>query len=254
MPHANEAKKYWDEQEPAFKIICKKGMQEYVETIPALKRSFASADRSVRCIDEGAPGGIRLAGSGILLDSERVEAVMKAAGATGIFVHEECGAAAEAFRRLTERERTKFSGADSYAAYRAQQLAIKLNIKYKGIIGFSSGLERMRRPRGLHVARIVYYDGTGQFNPSGILPPGFVVSRRHTDRDYALFETDFTFSIASGSHGFGDLITPQSPYLIVLIGDPRNPAFSLDELKREVEPIAARHGERVKVDGFTAPV
>ena len=117
-------------------------------------------------------------------------------------------------------------------------------------------LSEMARPAGLHVARVAYYDGTGNFDPSRLpdaLPPGFVISRRYLKPDYARRECEIAVSIALGHHGFGELFTKDTPFILVVVGDPEEKAFLLGSLRTEVEEIARAYGGRVAVDAFVSP-
>ncbi|KKT19589.1 MAG: hypothetical protein UW03_C0016G0046 [Candidatus Peregrinibacteria bacterium GW2011_GWA2_43_8] len=73
--------------------ILENGMRAYSEEITDLDAAFSTDDKVIRCIDEGTPGGVHLAGSGILMDAAQLTASLRAMGATGITSHSHCGAA-----------------------------------------------------------------------------------------------------------------------------------------------------------------
>lgn len=241
-----EIQEHWDKQSGIFQEIYESGVEEYIQRIKNIEESFKLGDRSLRCIDEGMPGGIHLAGSGILLGQEKAREILLKAQIDGIYSHAGCGAAS-----LYAREQgLDLARADEYGEERAKELANIVGVPYKGHIS----KEELKRPPDFHIARALYYDGTGKFDPSRVreLPPGFVISRRYLDDPtYAKREVEIGTSIALGEHGFGGLITPKSPFVLIAIGDPNDPHFSTDTLKTELAKIAQERIGRVIVDGFT---
>jgi len=228
---------HWDNQNEILSKVFALGMEKYTSTIPNLKQAFELKDRSLRCIDEGTPGGLHCAGSGILMDESVAVEEFKKAGVDGIYSHEECGAAGI----YAKQKGLDPAKSDEYGIDFAKRLAKKLNVPYKGHIGIAE----MARPSGLHVARVSYYDGTGKFDPSKAkdLPNGFVVDRNHHSKEYALQEMKVSINIALGSHGFGEKFTTEQPFMLIAVGD--------ENLKKELEPLAAEFSGRVKIDGFT---
>ena len=218
---------------------------DYAETLANLKDAFVLEDRSVRCIDEGCCGGVRLAGSGILCQDD---APLTLAGKVdGIYSHEECGAAA----LYARRNGLDTSDSDQYGVEWAKKLAEKLGVPYKGHIG----MDEMRRPSGQHIALVTYYDGSGCFDPSrlGELPPGFVISRSLLEPEYAKQELEISINIALGEHGLGKRFIPMTPFIVVPIGHPADELLSLDVLTREARAVARGFNGRVAVSGFCAP-
>ena len=84
------------------------------------------------------------------------------------------------------------------------------------------------------------------------LPNGFVISRRlYSKPADAAFEANLSFNIASGHHGFGEMITADEPFEIIVVGDPDDPSMSLETLTKELEPLRAN--PKIKITGFEAP-
>lgn len=245
--HAQIAKQEWEKQERNVLKIYALGAAAHFKKIENLNKAFQLKDHSIRCIDEGTPNGIHMAGSGILLSEEKAVEALKKANADGVYSHEECGAAG-LYAKANSLDPAK---ADEYGKEWAVKIAAKAGIPYKGHIGIGE----MKRPSGLHIARVAYYDGTGKFDCSvdDNMPAGFVISRRFLEKDYALEEAKVSVSIALGGHGYGELITKDDPFLIIVIGDPSNPEFSVDKLKAELSGIEKVHAGRVMIDGFVAP-
>jgi hypothetical protein len=251
-----ERLRYWRVQEPLFAQISKMGWQRYVDSLPHAKNAFQLSDRDVRCIDERTPGGIHLAGSGILIQ-DQAEEILRSAGATGIWSHAECGAARMAGQELRCEESLPAGrhGAvpslrglfdvDSIAKEWAMAIADRLRVPYKGHIP----QELLKGPAAFHIARVIYVDDTGVFDPSKHhgFPPGFVISRKYLPPEYARKEVEIAISIAFGAHGFKDLLTSENPLQIVLIADPSEKnaqSSAFDDLRHE----------RVFVNGFVAPM
>lgn len=243
-------KKYWDEQEVIFeKIKHSGGFEQYMKSLANIDRAFEGKDLEVCCMDEGTPFGcMRFAGSLILNieNAEKIVPLLQSAGVRGVYSHAGCGAAA----LYATQNNLDPSRVDEYAVDWAKKFADKLSVPYKGHLG-SENMPALKRPMEFHIARVIYYDGTGRFNPghAADLLPGFVVSRRyHVHASDALNEVKIAISIAMGNHGFGDLIDEHSPIHIVVIGDESNQEFSVDVLKKEVESIAGEYGGKVVVE------
>ncbi len=231
---------YWE------KLFSETSFTNYVDTLSNLNEAFVLSDRSIRCIDEGCCGGLRMAGSGILYQGQAESALT--GKADGVYSHEECGAAA-LYAKLNSLNP---DNADQYGIEWAKNLADKLGVPYKGHIG----IDNMVRPSGKHIAQVTYYDGSGQFEPSRLksLPPGFVISRSLLDAEYAKQELRVSINIALGEHGLGKRFIPLTPFIIVPIGNPDDDKLSLDILTQEARSIAKAFNGRVVVNGFTAPI
>lgn len=245
--HHQPSQEYWDRQSPLITKIFEHGAEKFFQSVPDIEQAFHPGDRWLRCIDEGCPGGVHLAGSGVLLGEDMAAKIAQAAGVTAVTSHEECGAA----KLAAQQAGVDVAQSDAHGKEFAARLAKRLGVSYTHL-----PLSEMARPAHLHVARVVYYDGTGKFDPARVpeLPPGFVISRRFLTKTYAVKECEIAVSIALGDHGFGKLFTPDEPLLIIVIGHPTDAALGLEQLGTEVTPLAAAHGQRVVVDGLTATV
>ncbi|MFH1236783.1 MAG: hypothetical protein V1648_00045 [Candidatus Aenigmatarchaeota archaeon] len=220
----------------------------YNSNVPGIYAAFPENNGVVSCIDEGTPHGhIRFAGSGILNENifdfmQKLRMDDKLACITS---HDECGAAG----LFAKQHSLKLSEADAYAKEFSRHLAKQLGVSYRHI-----PMEEMKRPAGLHTARIIYYVGADAFDPlvSGV-PNGFVISRAHMDGKNAQKEAGIAAKIAFGGHGFGELFMKSAPLHVVAIGDPRENALSTGSLLEELKPLAAEYKSKVRIDGFTAP-
>ncbi|OQA04895.1 MAG: hypothetical protein BWY68_00072 [bacterium ADurb.Bin400] len=233
----------WQQEGDIIGKITSDGLDKYVKELPMYKEIFSLEDRCLRCIDEGTQGGLHLAGSGILLDMATAKRYASQAGVTGVYSHDECGAAK--LYAVNEKLDPEFS--DEFGIEWAKMLAENLGVPYKGHIGINA----MARPSGFHTARVSYYDGTGQFDGAKLneLPNGFVINRKYLDPDYAQKELAVSLSIAFGNHGFGHKFTPSTPFLILIFAT--NPEELL-VLTAEAKAAAAEYGSRVKIEGMLA--
>jgi hypothetical protein len=267
---------FWKQQTQILEQIKQSGgFASYAATLLNLSEAF-QADRDLKCIDEGTENGLHAAGSGIAYVITRglskglngYEAIdvgvnaaadtFKEASVSGIYSHEECGAAklayglfSDDFKLQLEKDH-EIKTADDFGDYFAKELAKRLGKDYNGRIK----IDEMARPSGSHVTRVTYIDGTGNFNPSALegLPQGFVISRKYLGAEQTGVETVVSIDIATGDHGFGDRITPEQPHVLVAVGNPNDPKTSTQALMEELKPLAATYDGKVIVDGFTAPM
>ena len=248
MEHTHEEmrEQYWRLLEPTFRQIQEIGLAKYFASVD-LAKAFALKDRDLRCMDEGTVGGVHLAGAGILNQSAAAEFI-KEAGVEGIYSHAGCGAAA----LYAKQQGLELTEADEYGIAWAKELSERAGVPYRG----HTEANEMARPPEFHIARVAYYDGTGQFDPSPVddLPPGFVISRRYLEPAYAKQEAEIAVAIALGEHGFGEKFTPEAPFYLVAIGDGRPGGVSADVLQKEANEIAQRHKGTVITGGFIAPL
>ncbi len=233
---------HWEKAQSTVDALAGHGMQEYVNSLPFSEGAFSLTDRVIRCIDGRVEGGLRLAGSGIGIGIEKARRFAEAGGATGITYHKDCGAAA-----LWAREQgLPVEDAKQYAREFSEKLAAEL-----GVPCSEAWLEG---EEGFHDELVVYYDGTGSFDPSRVrfLPRGFVINRRLLDFDvpYALQQVEIAVGIALGEHGFGELFTANTPLRLIPIGAD---AEHMRHLAAELQPWQAAHEGRVVVDRLVAP-
>ncbi|MFA6324769.1 MAG: hypothetical protein WCX46_00895 [Candidatus Paceibacterota bacterium] len=240
--HEQEKSNLFIGQQNLFDQIYKNGFQNYTQGLPSINEAFIE-NHSMCCIDEGTPHGIHSAGSGILRDKEEVLTSFRDAGVTEITSHDGCGAAG----LYAKSKGLDLSKSDEYAKEWSKEIAKELGVPYRHI----SSTE-MSRPKGLHVSRVAYYDGTGKFDYSTTkeLPAGFIISRAIQSIGTSISEATVSFNIATGDHGFGELINQKNPFMIVAIGKDQE---HLDKLLNELNDVKGVMGDKVKIDGFIAP-
>ena len=110
----------------------------------------------------------------------------------------------------------------------------------------------MNRPWGQHIARVAYYDSTSKFDYSKVkeLPIGFTVSRGIQSIKDAVDDAIIAFNIATGGHGFNELITEENPFIVAVVANDQN---ELNQLKSELSGLEQSFGKKVLIDGFVAP-
>lgn len=246
--HDAMAQEYWGREQKALDAIYSGGIQKYAEGLSAdFIKAFDLRSRTIRCIDEGiVQDGISLAGSGVLLKESVALGILAHAHADGVTAHEGCGAVQLALKNAGKDP----AEGDAYAQEWAKQLAEKAGLPYKGFIRLAD----MARPPEMHVARTVYYDGTGRLALSGApgFPRGFIISRKYI-AGHAIDELKVAISIAMGAHGFGERITEEQPLLVVPIGSSGNGALGVEDLHREAVEGSKEWGRRVRVDALNVP-
>lgn len=240
----------WTKGNSLVEAIIAKGVQQYFTDLK-VEQAFHLQDLVVECMDGRTPGGVHLAGSGVLLGLEKAllfagQVEQKYGRLEAVTYHRDCGAAA-----LVAKE----TGGDPFALAKtfAEDFARSLDIEAVYEVE-NEGWE------GFHHERVVYYDGTGRFNWKGVkgLPVGFVISRAYLDFDieYAKKELETALDIAlkphnGGGHGFGEMFTSELPLLVIVLAESRS---RLGELKAEaesvVEELPGASRSRVRVDGY----
>jgi hypothetical protein len=182
----------WQNQLSDVKRLKEQGAKNFFEGIVNLKDAFRGGRNRLVCIDEGTSmkkDGFPLAGLGILLPAENeAERLGKAANIVinlsvkidKIEVHPGCGAVKRACERDEPGKEPTPQEIEAKAKDWAEKLAEKVNSKGKEVAVSHISAKEMTRPAEFHNAVVLYYDGTGKFNPGYLenkIPQGFVVSR-----------------------------------------------------------------------------
>ena len=84
--------------------ILDKGIDNIIQDKPAL---FDLKEKTLKCMDERTPGGIHLAGAGILLGLCNAVEFVKRANIDKVTWHEECGAVGLALKKRGEKWKLK---------------------------------------------------------------------------------------------------------------------------------------------------
>lgn len=229
----------WGEQSEVIGSILEQGMQVYADLIEGVDAAFKTKKHTLCCIDDGTPfGDMRSAGSGILMEGEnraKFIAKLKRAGVKEVTSHAGCGAAALCREKMGLTDKS----IDEVAQEGARKIAEELGVPYKGHI------TKLARPIEFHNARVVYFDGTGSFNPSAVegLPAGFVISRKFMTSEQAQAEAGIAMSIAFGDHGFGKKFSDKEPLVVVAVGGEEFPAT---QLQKELQSLAGDRPVRIE--------
>lgn len=232
----------WNQQQDICENIYKEGFARHFQGLSRIRQAFQPEDKAIRCIDDGTPGGIHLAGSGVLLSLEEAGRIISEVDdVDGIYSHENCAMAA------LEAERVGFDGSVSELSERsAKELAAEVNLPYLGEIS----ADQMSRPVDLHTARAIYYDGSGGFDWSQVegLPRGFTISRKYIYSDYAKEELSICLDIAFGDRGFGARFDSESPLLVVIFAENHK---ELEVMEQEIKDVTKHYqSDRIHVETY----
>lgn len=242
--------KAWDDQEPIYKRLHEAGAQRFMQELPEIAKAFLPPEvRSLFCIDEGVtdlkskervqryrsfipdePGSIHTAGSGILRPKEEVIAMIREKKIQRITTHDGCGAAA-------------LAGIDPKVW--GKEIAEQTGIEYAHI-----SAAEMKRPLECHYARCAYIVGPREGFEWGRvagLPPGFTITVDGTFENDALL----ALQIATSDHGFGNPFSEGSPFMFILITDPRDSSRGFYRLQESIEAMGLKTDQPFVVDDFS---
>ncbi len=250
----------WDEsrQNEVIKGLNEGGdLQKIMESFPGFKESFSKPLDTIDCSDGRVlkGGKIGVAGSGILLpDVERDLFIKRFKGnVPEITAHDDCGAAALAFKSLRPEEIPEgVSNSDEYGAYRAQKLAEDLVAEYKY-------LKREDMAEEYHNEAAIVLDQTVRFDSTNLagFPAHFVCTGAGLgfSREYMKTEMSILSGIALGHHGFGDRFGEtqenKNPFYILVAADSQE---QLEVWMDVAEEVAENFNGKIIVKGFIAPV
>ena len=237
--HQFQLEQEWKKQSAVMDLILRDGFQSYAVSLTDAETAFETEDHTLCCIDEGTPfGDMRSAGSGILMEGQDRETFieeLKRAGVREVTSHAGCGAA------VLYREKMGITNksVDEVAQEGARRIAEELGVPYRGHI------TELTRPKEFHNARVIYFDGTGSFNPAPVegLPAGFVVSRKFMTPEQARAEVGIALSIAFGDHGFGKKFSVSEPLVVVTVG---GEGLTAQQLQQELEGLAGDRPVRIE--------
>jgi hypothetical protein len=192
---------------------------------------FEGKKKELQCMDGRINGGDGMAGSGVLLDRDKnglpIAKYMKIfqqrvaeKKLEKVCWHKDCGAA-RLYLKLHGDKAPKSEEVDAEAEDFSTRFAEHLGIPVK----------ETKNEFEKHDEQGIYIDSTDRFNevPANAkqLPNGFVLSPLYTnDFKYHLTEIEVAIGIAFGDHGAGaDAFSPESPFFIMLIKDPKNSKY-----------------------------
>jgi hypothetical protein len=232
----------WLESRLVRETAERSGIESHVRSLSNLGDAFRLRDRALRCIDGRTPGGVHLAGSGVLLGLEKAQAFAQAARVDRVTYHGDCGAA----RACAVESGRDAAEAAACGREFAEQLAAALSVPCAEtpLVG----------PPEFHWETAVYYDGTGRADPSRVsgLPKGFVISRLYFGDDFpaALDEVRLAVGLAFSDLGFADLFTHEHPLRLAAIGAPSGSGLPLDQLLHELGLLDLPERDRTVIEGF----
>jgi hypothetical protein len=282
-PHdvASEKRTEWDRTHPVSKKLLETGAQAFMskERHPQIDKAFTPNVHCVCCMDEGTAHMERgsklfMAGSGILYPAaswddrlNRVADLFIDLHITEITSHDGCGAAGIAFKRDGGEEGTGCKTADEHGEKWCSDLQAIMDTKLdvpenvEGVQNVHIHEHEMERPGEFHIARVVWFDATGEFTKPDMLgeeiPKGFAINyHAFASREmggYPLSELEVAIKIAFSDHGFDKEFTKGHPFVIIVI------AKDEDQKKEVMELIGStiqgnkeisHYLNRIKIDGF----
>ena len=263
----------WDKQEPTMSEIYKNSSADFLAEV-GVEGAKVESHETVCCMDEGTAhivdeeNKFAMAGSGILYPagswSERLNRVADLyikLQIKKITSHDGCGAAGIAWKRDGGVEGTGCATADEYGRKWVAELQEVINAKLKasggGAVEIANlGSNEMVRPEKFHNARVIWFDGVGDFNPHKLgdkVPKGFLIeyglitenAKTTEESNYPFAELQVAIDIALGSHGLGNKFTKESPFLIVVLA---KDVMQMSEIRGKVSSMIEKYGGRVKLD------
>lgn len=188
--------------------------------------------KSIICCDGRCPHTgreVSLAGSGILMSPKTLQKFITETGVTSITSHSDCGAAKLAFSMLTPEDAAEFVDADEFAKKWALSIAHQYGLDYKHI-------EATDFKEKIHHERGIILDSTLKFHPFMFkgMPNMFIAnSPRYAEDDYVEAVVKVLTGIAFGDHGFGDLLTSEDPFYIIVTARDEVEAKNLTDICRK---------------------
>jgi len=210
-----------------------------------------SLDR-IECSDGRCPhqgNDFSIAGSGILLSDEEFDKLIKEfPDLKKITAHSDCGAAKLAFAKLEEEGKLPedITTPQEYAVYWTKNKAQQYGLEYEYI-------DEPQFQASNHHERGLLIDDTGSFHSAYVdgMPNVFVShSASAVDKNYVAKEAEVLTGIAMGHHGFGNRLSPDQPFYIMVCSKDDK---SMNDLVSKVSDATAAFKDRVKVEGFISP-
>ncbi len=221
---------------------------------------------------------LRLAGSGILLPPEELDAFIEnlatsrgcvccmdervrypeentSAEELVISWHKGCGAVGIFYEGKDLGAKTIDQKAEEWAHLLAEKVREKTGRKV-------SVKEMTVENPEFHYAGVLYYDRTGKFNdkrdPKLKLPDGLIVGRANMTAKSASTETEAAITrIMFGAHGLPEYFSKENPFVLVAIGgDKKELEESLKELEDVKEKVIRQKPDldgKIAIKGFVRP-
>ncbi len=251
------------------------GAQVFFEReFPDIKNVFSDKQKCAVCIDEGTAHKdvngeekFYLAGSGILVsaesESERLDKVAKLfieRGITNVTSHGGCGPVGIAFKRdMPNAEKMINLGekVENYAIDWSKKVVDKIKELGHPAEHTHILVGELERPIEFHVARVIYYDCIGGFNPNKEigLPRGFIIERAYLPVEYAKEELNIAIDLVFSKHGFNDLFNSDQPFIVIaLVKDVEDLKNYINEINLALLQNPHANEGHIKIDGAVISV
>jgi len=227
-------------------------IEDVLQNMPGFREAFSHIsllDRPgcvLKCSDGRVkPGGrnpaIALAGEGLLTEGDDSIILRQAITDKHLLItgHEGCGAADIAHPG---------PDSDQYGYQKAQSLSAETHNDYKEV-------HRDEFRSTVHDERALVVDGTLRFDCTNWteFPPQFLSSAAGLglSDEYIKIEAKALSGIALSDHGFNERFSSDSPFHIIISAQSHE---QLNHLLNITKSAVEEFGDRVRVDGFVAPV
>ena len=246
MNHHEELDVYW-EKSAGNRLVqaleSGRPLADALSDLPGFIEAFSAPLDTLDCSDGRVCSGHKmgLAGEGILLSEEEKAILKQAIRERGLAItgHDNCGAAA-LFHPGPDSDR--------YGYEQARQLADETGANY-------SEVHREDFLCPVHNERALVLEGTGCFDCANWeeFPAQFISSAPALGLpdSYTKKEVAALSNIALGDHGFGERFNAEHPFYVIVAARNEEQLNNLLAVAREA---VSEFGERVKVEGFVAPL
>lgn len=250
-PHEAKVEKLWQEgrDNEFIQKLRESNMEEALMLLPGFKESFENDLDTVNCSDGRVLSGrkLGLAGSGILLnEGDWSKFVAANRGKVKLMTsHDDCGAAKVLFAKMASEGMAMPEGvttADELGKYKISKLSKELESEYEHL-----SKDKMASDDHNEIAIVI--DGTGKFDSTNLegFPPHFPCAAAGfgLSEAYVQDEVEILAGIAFSDHGFGERITPELPFHIIVVAKDEQ---DKDKLSAIANRAVGKYGDRVKID------
>lgn len=280
--HEDEKNQLWEKSKKNFiiqELIKGRDLQEIMDEIPNLREAFEKELDTIVCSDERVPATegtkIGIAGKLILGSPKEVrDFIERCKGRIKrVESHEGCGAAGIKFNELQDPENWRdfkkeynldkdtvtevFGDGDTLGKWWSKEIIAQgFSDEEKGISVEYSHTNKDKMTGDVHDARVIYFDGTGRFNPTAIegMPVGYTCSGADFGLSDEYLEKEIQtlcggIALKDGGHGFGAKFNGDDDAKFYIFVSAANKE-QLDHLTKVANRAVGQYGKKVEVKGF----
>ncbi|MFH1564666.1 MAG: hypothetical protein ABIC82_02330 [bacterium] len=276
----------WEKSKENFTIqelMKGKSLQEIMDEISNLREAFEKELDTIVCSDERVPATegtkIGIAGQLILGSPKEVKDFIERCKGRikRVESHSGCGAAGIKFDELKDQKKWEefkneyglqrenvtdvFENGDTLGKWWSKEIIVKeLSDEEKGFNVEYSHTTKEKMTGDVHDARVIYFDGTGKFNPTAIegMPVGYTCSGADFGLSDEYLKKEIQtlcggIALKEEGHGFGERFNGDDDakfYIFVSAKDQEQ----LDRLMKVANEAVAEYNNKVEVKGFIPKV